>query len=145
MPFGIIFGAASSGGRYIPQAASLTQGATRGTFRILSYNANDQYTITTGTRSGDTVSLSGSGNETSTVTPFPPKGGVTGASQTYERRDYTYYYGVTGSNPGGGCDYLPGCGYLCIYCASGNPNFGPFRNNTPPGFNDSLNEWWRVY
>lgn len=136
---------AASGGRYTPSAASLTQGPTRGTYRILSYNANDQYTITAGSRASDVVTLSGAGTETSTVTPYPPKGGVTGTAQTYERRDYTYYYGVTGSNPGGPCDYLPGCGGLCIYCAPGNPNYGPFKSATPGGFTDSLSEWWRVY
>lgn len=142
---GIISGSAASGGRYIPAAASLDHGPTRATYKILSYSANDQYSITLGTRSGDTVTLSGSGTQVSTVTPSPPKGGVTGTSKTFERRDYTYYYGVTGSNPGGGCDYLPGCGYLCIYCASGNPNYGPFKDATPPGFTDSYSEWWRVY
>lgn len=142
---GIIGGAAASGGRYIPAAASLAHGATRATYTILSYNANDQYSITLGSRTGDTVTLSGVGNQTSTVTPSPPKGGVTGTSKTFERRDYTYYYGVTGGNPGGPCDYLPGCGDICIYCAPGNPNYGPIKNGTPPGFTDSYSEWWRIY
>jgi hypothetical protein len=142
---GIISGAAASGGRYIPADASLGHGPVRATYTILSYSANDQYSITLGTRSADTVTLSGSGTQVSTVTPSPPKGGVVGASKTFERRDYTYFYGVTGSNPGGGCDYLPGCGYICIYCASGNPNFGPFKSPTPSGFTDSYSEWWRVY
>ena len=136
---------AAGGGRYEPTPASLGHGPSRGTYTILSYSANDQYTISLGSRTTDTVTLSGSGTEVSTVTPYPPKGGVTGTPKSFERRDYTYYYGVTGSNPGGGCDYLPGCGYLCIYCSSGNPNYGPFQNSAPPGFTDSYSEWWRVY
>ena len=142
---GIISGSAASGGRYIPAAASLEHGPTRATYTILSYDAKDQYTISLGTRSTNTVTLSGSGTEVSTVTPSPPKGGVTAPSKTFERRDYSYYIGVTGSNPGGGCDYLPGCGSICIYCASGNPNYGPIKNATPSGFTDSYSEWWRIY
>lgn len=143
---GIVAGGISAGGgRYIPAAASLDHGPTRATYVILSYDANDQYTISLGSRSGNTVTLTGTGNQISTVTPSPPKGGVSAPSKTFERRDYTYYFGVTGSNPNGPCDFLPGCGYICIYCASGNPNFGPIKNGTPAGFTDSFSEWWRVY
>lgn len=135
----------AGGGRYTPTQPTLDHGATRGTYKILNYTANDQYAVSLGSRVTDTVTLSGAGTETSTVTATPPKGGVAGTSKSFERRDYTYYYGVTGSNPGGPCDYLPGCGGLCIYCAPGNPNYGPFQNAAPPGFTDSYSEWWRVY
>ena len=138
-------GVSASGGRYIPVAASLDHGATRGTYTILSYDAKDQYTVSLGSRVTNTVTLSGSGTEVSTVTPTSPKGGAFGTSKTFERRDYTYYYGVTGGNPGGPCDYLPGCGGLCIYCAPGNPNYGPIKNGTPSWFTDSYSEWWKIY
>ena len=55
---GIISGAAASGGRYIPADASLGHGPVRATYTILSYSANDQYSITLGTRSDATVTLS---------------------------------------------------------------------------------------
>lgn len=138
-------GVSAGGGRYVPDQPTLDHGPSRGQYVILNYTANNQYSVSLGTRAADTVTLSGVGTQTSTVTPSPPKGGVTGPTKSFERRDYTYYYGVTGGNPGGPCDYLPGCGYICIYCAPGNPNYGPFKNGTPAGFTDSYSEWWRVY
>lgn len=138
-------GIGASGGRYTPTQPTIDHGTVRAQFVILNYTANDQYSLSSGSRTDNTITLSGSGTVVSTLTATPPKGGVPGSTKSIERRDYTYYYGVTGGNPGGPCDYLPGCGGLCIYCAPGNPNYGPFQNSAPPGFNDSYSEWWRVY
>lgn len=154
--------AGAAAGRFQPENPTIIHGPSTGQFVISNYNAQYQYQISTGTRSGNTISLDTSQIVSTNVTAASPKGGPPYSGSSFiERRPYTYSWGKTGEEPGSGeCSYLPNCadcgncpqcancgagsGGLCIYCPGPVPTYGWIKDSTPPGFTDSFGEWWRI-
>jgi hypothetical protein len=144
---------ASGGMGVIAPAPILSHGPTAGTFIIDNYDSKLRYSITAGTRSGNTITLGTSGTVMCQVTAFTQKSVRPSAAKTCERRTYTESYVQVGTAPGS-CGYLPcdsptpdfceGGVCYCIYCSGGGPIYGYVKDGTPSGYTDSYGEWWKI-
>jgi hypothetical protein len=135
---------------------TLSHGPSAGTFIIDNYDSNLRYSITAGTRSGNTITLGTSGTVICQVTAFTQKGVTPSAAKTCERKTYTESYVQVGTAPGS-CGYVPvgqgGCNTVsfceggqcyCIQCFGGGPIYGYVKDATPSGYTDSYGEWWKI-
>jgi hypothetical protein len=143
MPIIATIGATSGAGRYTPNKPSISHGASKSVFVIDNYVAAESYSLSQGSRTDNTISLATSGTVSSTVSSIAPKPGSSSPTTVIDRMDYTYTTYISGYGPGP-CNYLPGCGYICIYCSPGPPQYTTYQNSTPSGYTDSYGEWWRV-
>jgi hypothetical protein len=144
---------ASGGMGVIAPAPTLSHGPSAGTFVIDNYDAKLRYSITAGTRSGNTITLGTSGTVICQVTAFTQKSVRPSAAKICERRTYTESYVQVGTEPGS-CGYLPcnsptpdfceGGVCYCIYCSGGGPIYGYVKDPTPSGYTDSYGEWWKI-
>lgn len=156
----IVVSMASGGMGVIAEAPTLSHGATAGTFVIDNYDPNLRYSITAGTRSGNTINLGTSGTVICQVTAFTQKSVTPSAAKTCERKNYTESYVQVGTAPGT-CSYYPQCGGpydtgagctdcgggsggLCITCSGGGPIFGWVKDPVPSGYTESYGEWWKI-
>lgn len=153
-----IAGAASGGKGVIPSIPTLSHGPTAGTFIIDNYNSTLRYSVTTGTISGNTITVPTNATIQSQLVAFSPKGVVASSIRSFERRTPTQSYVQTGTAPGS-CSYLPHCGScgncagctdcvpsggLCIFCSGGGPIYSWVPDPVPSGFTESYGEWWRI-
>lgn len=148
----VIFSVASSGGRIVLPAPTLTVGASAGQFIIQDYNASYTYSLSvdagTITRSGNIVTLSSS-TANGTVRQRNPKGLTNSAATTIQRQPITYYscncvivdsYEVSGCCCPAGYNYedygwIKYCRlYSCSTC----------ENSPPSGWTKTNGEWTKI-
>lgn len=145
--------AAASGGRFVPDKPSLTHGTATGKFTIQNYDASFTYTLSTGSRSGNTITLATSGTVVCTVTAKSLKGTVNSSAGSAERRDrsgYNVHENRSECGPGPECSCHPGFGAhwdTDPQLGSVNPHCSRdtwYWNSPPSGFTDSYSEWWKT-
>jgi hypothetical protein len=150
----------SGGGKgVVPAKPTLLHTAT-GEFTITNYDASLTYTLSSGSRTNDKVTLP-SADQSATVTAKSPKGLVNSpatyierkAKTTYAKTEYvgtnwyTHGFPCHSSNVGGcpesgrigACSWYPpnsSCGHSDGYTYCSYP-----YNPAPPGFNDQYGEW----
>lgn len=158
----VSFKAAAAGGRgVIAGIPNLSHGPSAGQFIIDNYDSSLRYEVTSGTVSGNTITVATNTTVQSSIVAYTQKGVVASAARTLERRTPTQSYVQVGTNPGT-CSYYPICGGpydtgagctsscgsgsggLCISCSGGGPIYGYVPDPVPSGFTASYGEWWKI-
>jgi hypothetical protein len=151
MPFGVIFGAASSGGRYINPKPTITYNSF-GVFNITNNDATANYSSFSSATSGSltfgannsTVSLS-STSAGATIANRSTKGVTNSPSSYVERQPFSYTYVVAPP---------PATGTCYNYSSPGGTRYGttwmafygsPYTYLNPaPGYSQAPSEWYKI-
>lgn len=112
-----------------PATPTLSYLGSTGRFTISNYNSAFTYTVTSGTRSGSTLTLP-SNSSTANVSAVSFSGGSSSASRTYQNKPFAY-----------SCRTIPGgqsCQTCCIvpgycYCGPPGPSGGCEGGSSPNG------------
>lgn len=149
MPLGIVFGAASSGGRYINPKPTITYNSY-GVFNITNADSTANYSsFSSGPVSfgpnNSTVSLS-SANSSGTVANRSAKGVTSSPSSYIERKSFTYTYVVPPPPATGPCYNYAGGAQGTRYGNEWMAFYGdPYSYLNPaPGYSQAPSEWYKI-